>query len=91
MIGVKSLGLVFFLGCFLTGYGQHDKVTIRVVDGLSEQPLSDVRALNQTDSSQAVTNSRGFLELPATVGDSLVLTADGYEAGMIVVPESSPL
>ena len=82
------MGVLFFLGCFLTGYGQN-RVTIRVVDALSEQALAGVRALNQTDSAQGITNAGGYLELPASVGDSIVLTAVDYEMGVLVAPENA--
>lgn len=88
MKGGIPWGVAFFLGCSLTGYSQ-GRVTIRVIDALSEQPISGVRAFNQTDSAQATTNSQGFLEIPATEGDFVILTAIDYDTGMIVVPDRS--
>ena len=60
---------------------------MRVVDQLSEEPLAQASAHLTTDTAGATTNTMGYLQIAATPGDSLVLTAPGYLPGVAVVPQ----
>ena len=84
---MKFLLAVLFIGCYLLSYGQ-DQVVIRMSDRLSEEPIPGAQVINLADSAKVLANSRGFAQLSASMGDSVVITADNYQTGMIVVPES---
>ena len=60
---------------------------MRIVDQLSEEPLEQATARLVTDTTGATTNVLGYLQIAATPGDSLVLTAPGYLPGVAVVPQ----
>jgi TonB family protein len=84
---MKSLfatACLFVLGS--TAHGQ-ERVTVRIVDQLSEEPLAQASAHLTTDTAGATTNTMGYLQIAATPGDSLVLTAPGYLPGVVVVPQ----
>ncbi len=59
---------------------------MRIVDQLSEEPLEQATARLVTDTTGATTNALGYLQINATPGNSLVLTAPGYLPGVVVVP-----
>ena len=60
---------------------------MRIVDQLSEEPLAQASAHLTTDTAGATTNTMGYLQIAATPGDSLVLTAPGYLPGVVVIPQ----
>ena len=77
---------LFTLG--LAAHGQQE-VIVRIVDQLSEEPLPQATARLPADTSKATTNVLGYLQIAATPGDSLVLTAPGYLPGVAVVPQAA--
>ncbi|MGB3850869.1 MAG: energy transducer TonB [Tunicatimonas sp.] len=79
-----SLSLLF-LTISLVASGQR-VTTVRIVDQLSEEPLKQASVRRVTDTTSATANAAGYLQIDASPGDSLLLTAPGYLPGVVVVP-----
>ena len=85
---MKLLFTALLLTLGLAAYGQQG-VIVRMVDRLSEEPLGQATARLVTDTTGAITNAAGYLQIDASPGDSLVLTAPGYLPGVVVVPTTA--
>ena len=83
---MKLLLTAFLFALSLAAHSQ-EGVIVRIVDQLSEEPLAQASAHLTTDTAGATTNTMGYLQIAATPGDSLVLTAPGYLPGVVVIPQ----
>lgn len=83
---MKLLLTAFLFVLSLTAHSQ-EGVIVRIVDQLSEEPLGQATARRLADTAEVTTNALGYLQIAATPGDSLVLTAPGYLPGVVVVPQ----
>ena len=83
-------GDAFFLLAFLMSFGVSAQriITGKVLDLNTKEPVDKLVVTVYKGTSFAITNHRGFFQLTINEGDSLLISHQDYELGLIAIPET---
>ena len=83
-------GGAFFLLAFLMSFGVSAQrlITGKVLDLNTKEPVDKLVVTVYKGTSFAITNHSGFFQLNVNEGDSLLISHQNYELGLIAIPET---
>jgi hypothetical protein len=77
--------ILFLLSCVGTAQAQNrDMVRGLLLDAISGAPVPSAHVINFSDSMATISSSEGMFRVPASVGDSIIVSCIGYAPGAIV-------
>lgn len=89
---MKNLYLFLFLLVFhLAAHAQERALPGYVRDAKSKQPVPGVNIIALHTNKQTSTDKDGYFSIRANVGDSLLISAIGYEKKTVFIPESTKI
>ena len=82
---LSILFFVFFLS--VPAFAQR-LITARVLDSTTKKPVGDVAVTIYKGTSYTITRNNGYFQLTVHEGDSLLLTHQNYNPGLIAIPDA---
>lgn len=87
---VRCVSIVFCLLTSLNAVSQSQIFTGQIIDQSTAEPLPQAAIWNLSKGNGTVSNNEGFFQLPAQIGDSILIRYVGYKSKSIVFNDNAP-